>query len=171
MPVALVTGSNRNDTIGKVRTLLMLLVADFASGFEVARQLGEKGYTVIICSRSTFSGEAAVDELTTKHGLKGVQCLQLDLTDPKSVEGVAAQFEERVGDTLDVLVNCAGVSFNPRVYDQAIEGLKSHSDFSVTEGLRGVDVQYQDLEDVFRTNVFGQITMTSELDEWRWRAW
>lgn len=87
--VALVTGANRG------------------IGHEVARQLGARGYRVLLCARDADAGRAAVAEL----GVDGVAARQLDVTDPASVERLARDVADQPG-RLDVLVNNAGTLYD-----------------------------------------------------------
>ncbi|MEV5965368.1 SDR family oxidoreductase [Kribbella sp. NPDC051952] len=86
--IALVTGANKG--IGK----------------EIARQLGQAGFTVLVGSRDLARGELAVKELLAD-GLDAVG-IQLEVTDEKSVRTAAAQVESTYG-RLDVLVNNAAI--------------------------------------------------------------
>ncbi|RYG70996.1 SDR family oxidoreductase [bacterium] len=86
--IALITGANKG------------------IGFETARQLGNKGYTVLLGARDETRGEEAAQTLKGE-GLD-VQFLKIDPTDADSVAAAAAQVEIQFGH-LDVLVNNAGV--------------------------------------------------------------
>lgn len=88
MKVALVTGGNRG------------------LGLETSKQLSKKGYRVILTARDRKEGEKTQKDLL-KEGIE-VDFLQLDVTDPKSIEG-AVKFIEKKHARLDVLVNNAGV--------------------------------------------------------------
>ncbi len=91
--VALVTGANKG------------------IGLEVARQLGrDHGMTVLIGARDEGRGREAAEQLKTQ-GIDA-RAVQLDVTDPASVEAVARQIERDFGGQLDVLVNNAGVSLD-----------------------------------------------------------
>jgi NAD(P)-dependent dehydrogenase (short-subunit alcohol dehydrogenase family) len=79
VPVALVTGANRG--IGR----------------EVARQLAERDYDMILTARDEAKAREAAEEI-------GARPLQLDVADPESIERAAGSVEE-----LDVLVNNAGI--------------------------------------------------------------
>ncbi|MFL5869130.1 MAG: SDR family oxidoreductase [Thermoleophilaceae bacterium] len=79
MPVALVTGASRG--IGR----------------EVARQLADRDYDVILTARDEEKARAAAEEI-------GARPLQLDVADPAGIERAASQVSE-----LDVLVNNAGI--------------------------------------------------------------
>ena len=89
--VALITGANKG------------------IGYEVARQLGlDHGMTVLVGARDAVRGREAADKLTAL-GVDA-RAVQLDVTDPTSVETVARQIERDFGGRLDVLVNNAGIA-------------------------------------------------------------
>ncbi|MET9315280.1 SDR family oxidoreductase [Kribbella sp. NPDC003505] len=86
--IALVTGANKG--IGK----------------EIARQLGQAGFTVLAGSRDPERGELAVKELVAE-GLDVVG-LHLEVTDEQSVRAAAERVAAEYG-RLDVLVNNAAI--------------------------------------------------------------
>ena len=67
-------------------------------GYEVARQLSESGWSVIITARRKDQGIAAAAKL------KNASFLELDITDAPSVARVAKKISQ-----LDVLINNAGI--------------------------------------------------------------
>jgi NAD(P)-dependent dehydrogenase (short-subunit alcohol dehydrogenase family) len=67
-------------------------------GYEVARQLSERGWTVIVTARRNDRGSAAAAKL------KNALFLELDITDDSSVARAAKEVS-----MLDVLVNNAGI--------------------------------------------------------------
>lgn len=89
MKVALVTGANKS------------------IGFEVARQLAQKGIHVYMGSRSTENGIAAVNKLKAE-GLSNVEAIQLDITNDESVKNARAEIGKRTK-ALDILINNAGI--------------------------------------------------------------
>jgi NAD(P)-dependent dehydrogenase (short-subunit alcohol dehydrogenase family) len=102
VPVSLVTGANRG--IGR----------------EVARQLAEKGHTVLLGGRDEAKARRAAEELEGD-----VRPLELDVSDPASVERAASVLAEDPGE-LDVLVNNAGVGedFNVAATDPDFEAVQ-----------------------------------------------
>jgi NAD(P)-dependent dehydrogenase (short-subunit alcohol dehydrogenase family) len=110
--VALVSGGNRG--IGR----------------EVAKELAELGYRVVIGSRDLAKGEKTADEL----GDRVVAC-RLDVTDEESIRSCIASIAEEFG-RLDVLVNNAGI----------IGG---------GWGTSAVDVDLGDVRTTLDTNLFG----------------
>jgi len=121
--VALVSGANRG--IGR----------------EVARQLAERGYEVLLGGRDGAKASAAAAELEQSTGAV-VRAVTLDVADPASI-GVVAEW---VGDTqgrLDVLVNNAGVG----------------SDF----GVSGTAPDFEAVQRALDTNFFGAYRLTIAL--------
>lgn len=92
LKIAVVTGANRG------------------LGLETCRQLAGLGLTVILTSRDAHKGEQAVAGLRDS-GLD-VRYHPLDVTDPRSIHGLAGFVEAGFG-RLDVLVNNAGVFLDP----------------------------------------------------------
>ncbi len=86
--VALVTGATRG--IGR----------------EVARQLADRGYTVIVSARDLGKAQAFASELGG-----GALALELDVSDPASIDAAVAVVGADPG-RLDVLVNNAGVGLD-----------------------------------------------------------
>ena len=87
--VALITGANKS------------------IGFETARQLAQKGYTVLIGARSEERGEKAAQTLRDE-GLQA-HFVKLDLDDKATIDAAAQSVEAQFGH-LDALVNNAGVA-------------------------------------------------------------
>jgi NAD(P)-dependent dehydrogenase (short-subunit alcohol dehydrogenase family) len=87
--VALVTGSNRG------------------IGFEIVKQLAMKKIDVILTSRNSDSGEAAVRKLA-EDGLKKVVSMELDISSQVSVNRTLDKVEKSFG-KLDILVNNAAI--------------------------------------------------------------
>ncbi|MCZ6892862.1 MAG: SDR family oxidoreductase [Gammaproteobacteria bacterium] len=85
--IALVTGANRG------------------LGFEICRQLGGQGHTVIVASRDPDKGEAAAEKLRAE-GIDA-HALQLDVADSASIVAATDTVAKQFG-VLDVLVNNAG---------------------------------------------------------------
>lgn len=87
--IALITGANKG------------------IGYEIARQLGEKGIMVLIGARDADRGSAAASELS-RSGI-AAQHIPLDLHDEDSILEAARQIDSEFG-KLDILVNNAGVT-------------------------------------------------------------
>ncbi|MGB7930697.1 MAG: SDR family oxidoreductase [Gammaproteobacteria bacterium] len=79
-------------------------------GFETCRQLGRRGYRVLLTARDHGRGKASAETLQ-REGLN-VEFYPLDVTDADSVQGLAEHLEREYGH-LDVLINNAGVFLDP----------------------------------------------------------
>jgi NAD(P)-dependent dehydrogenase (short-subunit alcohol dehydrogenase family) len=112
--VALVTGANRG------------------IGFEICRQLGQRGYVVVLGSRDRERGEVAAARLRGE-GLDVVGC-QLDVADAASVESAVERMRREHG-RLYAVVNNAAI-----LYDT---------------WQRGVDANLDEVREAFETNVLG----------------
>lgn len=88
MKIALITGANRG------------------IGYEMARQLGHKGFKVILTTRFTEKGEKAIDAIL-KEGIDA-SFVQMDVTDKISIREACKEVKAAFG-RLDVLVNNAAV--------------------------------------------------------------
>jgi NAD(P)-dependent dehydrogenase (short-subunit alcohol dehydrogenase family) len=121
--VALVTGANRG--IGK----------------EVARQLAELTYEILLGGRDEAKATAAAQELSESTG-GAVRAVTLDVADPASIEAVAEQVADEQG-RLDVLVNNAGVG----------------TDF----GVSGTAPDFDAVQRALDTNFFGAYRLTVAL--------
>jgi NAD(P)-dependent dehydrogenase (short-subunit alcohol dehydrogenase family) len=88
--VALVTGSNRG------------------IGFEIAKQLAMKEIDVILTSRNSANGEAAVRKLAREGVKKEVVPMELDVSNQVSVDSLLDNVERSFG-RLDILVNNAAI--------------------------------------------------------------
>ncbi|AXI30667.1 short-chain dehydrogenase [Priestia megaterium] len=86
--VALVTGGNRG------------------IGYELVRQLAMDGFKVILTSRNSESGHAAVQKLKESH--LDVSFVVMDISSEASIRQAAATVNEQYG-RLDVLINNAGI--------------------------------------------------------------
>jgi NAD(P)-dependent dehydrogenase (short-subunit alcohol dehydrogenase family) len=106
-------------------------------GREVARQLAELGYRVVIGSRDIGKGAETARELG-----ENVTSLQLDVTDEESIVRCVASIAEDFG-RLDVLVNNAGVTGG---------GWRTDA----------VDANLDEVRQTLETNLFGAWRLTEE---------
>jgi NAD(P)-dependent dehydrogenase (short-subunit alcohol dehydrogenase family) len=83
--IALVTGANKG------------------IGFEVARELAEKGFRVSLGARNEKAGREAAKKIGGRAAF-----LKIDVADPTSIRSAAKELEQSA-DHLDVLVNNAGI--------------------------------------------------------------
>lgn len=118
----------------KSTTTALVTGATRGLGFEIVRQLGERGITAIVGARDELRGKVVADGL-------GQPYVQLDVTDPVSVSAAADWIEREYG-ALDILVNNAGIDPPPDLPSTTSVDLVRH---------------------VYETNVFGVITVTNAM--------
>jgi NAD(P)-dependent dehydrogenase (short-subunit alcohol dehydrogenase family) len=113
MKSALVTGANKS------------------IGFEVARQLAQKGIYVYLGSRNLENGKAAVNKLKAE-GLKNVEAIQLDVTNDESVKNARVEIGKKTK-VLDILINNAGIygGYPQGALDATIDQFKAAYDANV----------------------------------------
>ncbi|MFC4598277.1 SDR family oxidoreductase [Cohnella hongkongensis] len=120
-------------------TIALVTGGNQGIGFEICRQLGRRGITVIVGARDPGKGERAADKLAGE-GIEA-HAVRLDVTEQNSVDRVRDHVAASYG-KLDILVNNAGI-FLP-------EGLPSEAD---------VDR----LKEVYETNFFGAFRVTKAM--------
>jgi len=120
--VAVVTGANRG------------------IGFEVARQLAQRGVHVVITARNEQRGQEAVDILS-KQGL-AVSFFPLDVTSDASTAALSGHLQSTYG-RLDILVNNAGVALD--------------------KWMPSLDVSMDVFIRTYETNVFGVMRVSKAL--------
>jgi NAD(P)-dependent dehydrogenase (short-subunit alcohol dehydrogenase family) len=120
--VALITGANRG------------------IGFETARQLGQKGVTVVVGARTLQSAEESAATLKAE-GIEAVP-LKLDVTKAQDREGAAKTLTDKFG-KLDILVNNAGVGPQDGMFI-----------------VKAVNTTEEELQNIFGTNLFATIAVT-----------
>ena len=129
-PVALVTGANQG------------------IGFQIAKQLAEHGFTVLVGSRDLERGKE------TAKSLEGdCRAIQLDVTDQASIDAAAVRIRHELG-RLDVLVNNAGI---------AHAGGAERSLADIVKTGRASVASLDEVRAVFETNVFGVIAVTQAM--------
>lgn len=106
MPLAIVTGANTG------------------LGFETAVALASKGFEVLITSRSTLKGNAAVSRITSANPMAKVSMMELDLASMESINKFVSAYRANYG-AWDVLVNNAGAKILSN-YAQTDFGVEYH---------------------------------------------
>ena len=89
------------------KKIVLVTGANKGIGFEVARQIGRTGATVLLGARNKLAGEEAAAMLAGE-GL-AINFIALDVTDHNSVSAAALAITNEFG-RLDILVNNAGIN-------------------------------------------------------------
>lgn len=126
-PVALITGANRG------------------IGLQVAKELTEHGYIVLIGARNLQNGKEAAASIG-----KNAYPLQIDVTDQASVTKAAAQVKADFG-RLDVLVNNAAIAY---------AGAPGKTSAEINKSGTAIAASVDEVRTVWETNVFGVISVT-----------
>ncbi|UII20668.1 SDR family oxidoreductase [Fulvivirga ligni] len=88
---------------------VLITGANKGIGFQVAKQMAEKGYYVYLGCRDLERGQEAVNKLVAE-GLSNVEVLVIDVADSESIIKAKEVYEQKE-ESLDVLINNAGISF------------------------------------------------------------
>lgn len=126
------------------RSVALVTGANQGIGFQIAKDLTAKGFTVLLGSRSLERGEAAAREIGST-----VVAIQLDVTDAMSIAAAATRVRTEFG-RLDVLIQNAGIA-TLRHREQTGEELAAANRPSV--------VSLDDMRAVWDTNVFGVLAV------------
>lgn len=126
--IALVTGANQG------------------IGLQIAKDLAANGLTVLLASRNLERGKAAAQTIAGD-----VHPIQLDVTDPASIQAAAAQVEQQFG-RLDILINNAAIS---RANGQEVETMQDYIKRS-----RATLISVDEVRTIWETNVFGVLSVT-----------
>lgn len=112
-------------------------------GFETARQLGQKGITVVVTARDQAKADGAASKLKSE----GIDAfgLKLDIGDAAHYEDAVSFLEKQFG-RLDILVNNAGIM---------LDGEVGGNNTSRTD--------LDTLRKTFDTNFFGVVSLTQAL--------
>ncbi|MCC7027369.1 MAG: SDR family oxidoreductase [Saprospiraceae bacterium] len=113
MKSALVTGANKS------------------IGFEVARQIAQKGIYVYLGCRNLERGIEALNKLKAE-GLNNVEVIQLDITNDESVKNARAEIGKKT-QVLDILINNAGIfgGYPQQALNTTIDQFKATYDSNV----------------------------------------
>lgn len=111
-------------------------------GFETARQLGQKGITVVVGARTYQAAKEAADKLVSEH--MEAYPVVLDVTKDEDRKAAARFVAEKFG-KLDILVNNAGITGEG--------GLLSP---------QTIETRESELQTVFNANLFSVIAVTRE---------
>jgi NAD(P)-dependent dehydrogenase (short-subunit alcohol dehydrogenase family) len=147
--VAVVTGANRG------------------MGWETARQLTERGMTVLLTARDPAKGEQSLSRLRDVLGARAdaVSSFSCDVTDAAAVDALAAHVRTTYG-RLDVLVNNAGAILDPHdpsdpkpssFFDSDLDAIRQ----SFALNTMGAVLTCRALVPIMRENGYGRVVNVS----------
>ncbi|MBD2449348.1 SDR family oxidoreductase [Nostoc sp. FACHB-152] len=125
-----------DDLKGKVA---LITGANKGIGYEIARQLGLRGATVIIGARDKERGQQASNQLLSSQ--IDAKAVQLEVTNLATIDAAAADIEREFG-RLDILVNNAGIAIDQVPPSQ---------------------LDIETLRQTYETNVFGVFAVTKAM--------
>ncbi|QQE77112.1 SDR family NAD(P)-dependent oxidoreductase [Alicyclobacillus sp. SO9] len=114
-------------------------------GFEIARNLGKRGYDILVGARDEARGPAAVEKLAAE-GISAA-FIKIDLNDLASLHTAAKMI-----DSLDILVNNAGIPDSLKPGRAALDITKHTFDYTT-----------EDLRTTMETNFLGTHELTKNL--------
>ncbi|MEH6682002.1 MAG: SDR family NAD(P)-dependent oxidoreductase [Sediminicola sp.] len=138
------TGASASKTISENK-IALVTGANKGVGFQIAKALSDNGYIVYIASRNLKNGAAAATEIGGK-----ARTVQLDVTDPGSIEKAVLQLAQDFGH-LNLLVNNAGIS-HAGGPDRTLEDIMAANRASIAS--------LDEMRTVWETNVFGALAVT-----------
>jgi NAD(P)-dependent dehydrogenase (short-subunit alcohol dehydrogenase family) len=127
------------------KKIALITGANKGIGFETARQLGQKGVTILAAARNKEKGIAAVDELK-KQGIDA-EFLQLDVDNEKEIQFAYEYISNKYG-KLDILINNAGIQ------------VESGNDWTANTS---TDIAESALRETLDTNFFNVVKLTNTL--------
>ncbi len=107
------TNWTTNDIPDQTGRTAVITGANTGLGYETAAALAAKGAHVVLAVRNTDKGQAAADLISRRSPGASVAVQQLDLTSLESIRAAAEQLRA-AHDSIDLLINNAGVMFTPR---------------------------------------------------------
>jgi NAD(P)-dependent dehydrogenase (short-subunit alcohol dehydrogenase family) len=129
----------------ETKKVALVTGANTGVGFQIAKALADNGYTVYIGARNPEKGEAAVTEIGGRS-----KAVQLDITDPQSIDAAVAQIRSEAG-YLTLLVNNAAIS-NAGKPGRTMEEILGAQRASIAP--------IDEMKTVWETNVFGTLAVT-----------
>jgi NAD(P)-dependent dehydrogenase (short-subunit alcohol dehydrogenase family) len=124
------------------KKIALITGANKGLGFEMARQLGQAGVTVVVAARDAQKGEAAADKLRVE-GMDA-QSVKLDVTEKADLAAASTYLQDKFG-KLDILINNAGI---------ALDGLGETTVSTTSDDI---------IHRTFDTNFFAPIALTQTL--------
>lgn len=129
----------------ETKKVALVTGANTGVGFQIAKALADNGYTVYIGARDPKKGETAVTEIGGQS-----KAIQLDITDPQSIDAAVTQIQSEAGHLM-LLVNNAAIS-NAGKPGRTME--------EVLGAQRASIAPIDEMKTVWETNVFGTLAVT-----------
>ena len=129
----------------ETKKVALVTGANTGVGFQIAKALADNGHTVYIGARNPEKGEAAVTEIGGQS-----KAVQLDITDPQSINAAVTQIQSEAG-YLTLLVNNAAIS-NAGKPGRTMEEILGAQRASIAP--------IDEMKTVWETNVFGTLAVT-----------
>lgn len=149
---------------GEKARVAIVTGSDRGIGFEVCRQLGERGYRVVLTSPNKVEGEAAAAKLRRRGA--DVVYHYLDVVDDKSVPALR-RFVLKTFGHIDVLVNNAGVLLDEGrselegILAKRLKRRPKELDFGEGPGVLEVDIEI--VRATLEVNTLGALRMCQAL--------
>ncbi len=129
----------------ETKKVALVTGANTGVGFQIAKALADNDYTVYIGARDLKKGETAVTEIGGQS-----KAIQLDITDPQSIDAAVTQIQSEAGHLM-LLVNNAAIS-NAGKPGRTME--------EVLGAQRASIAPIDEMKTVWETNVFGTLAVT-----------
>lgn len=133
----------------KNRKVALVTGANKGIGLAIAKQLLERGFTVLLGVRDLGRGEAAAKRLGGE-----AHAVQLDVTSADSIAAAAEHIRAEYG-RLDVLINNAGIARMANGGESSLEDIRRRG--------APTTASVAEVRAVFETNVFGVIAVTQAM--------
>ncbi|HEY8574920.1 MAG TPA: SDR family NAD(P)-dependent oxidoreductase [Devosia sp.] len=130
----------------ETKRIALVTGANQGIGLQIATDLVANGLTVLLASRNFERGQAAAATIAGD-----VHPIQLDVTDPASIQAAASQVEQQFG-RLDILINNAAIS---RANGEPSETMEAYIKRS-----RATLISVDEVRTIWETNVFGVLSVT-----------
>ncbi|WP_058999111.1 SDR family oxidoreductase [Leptolyngbya sp. NIES-2104] len=128
--------------------IALITGANQGIGLQIAKEMAQHGFTVLVGSRNFENGETAAKSIGAN-----AHALQLDVTDRASIAAAVERVRSEFG-RLDVLVNNAAI---------AHAGERGRSLEEMLQSNRASVASLDEVRTVFETNVFGVLAVTQAM--------
>ncbi|MFS0726485.1 SDR family oxidoreductase [Paenibacillus sp. 1P07SE] len=142
------------------KTIALITGANKGIGYEIAKQLGEQGITVLTAART----QSVADDTAAKLAEKGIEAIgvQLEVTNADHIKALAQYIEDTFG-RLDILVNNAGVHLEKGGYEGDVLRdsfeVNTFGPFYITEALMPLLLKSEAGRIVSQSSGLGSITL------------